>query len=130
MPQKKPTQQTKQTQDHENEQEMTPTFTSLHDRVTNAVNQLFNDHESGFSPLSFEQLLRLKAAIDADRPSAFIIMTVLANALNFLNHQYSGEPANLFIISDFLAQFQQSVAADLLSKEPSIRDGLALLKQG
>lgn len=128
MPRKKSIQQTKQTQNNENEQEMTQSFVSLHDRVTNAVSQLFNDHESGFAPLSFEQLLRLKAALDADRPSVFIIMTVLANELTFLNHAYSGDPTNIPIISDFLAQFQQSAAQDLLSKEPSIRDGLALLK--
>lgn len=97
-------------------------------RILSILEQMLDDHESGFAPLSLEQLLRLKATLDADRPSVFIIMTVLANALDYLNHRYSGEPVNLPIISDFLAQFQQSAAQDLLSKEPSIRDGLALLK--
>ena len=96
------------------------------DRLRNIFSQLIADHESGYAPLSLPQLLQLKAAFDADRPSAYMVLTTLTNQMTFASDGYDGDAANLPIILDFLAQFQRRVAEDLLATERRIPEGLKM----
>ena len=109
---------------------MTKTWKKCHKRIYKAVDRRLTEHEIGLRELSTGELIQLRGLLDAERPSSYNILNTIINQMSFLNHEYAGEQAHIPVISDFLVQFQQKIAAEMLLKEPTIKQGLALSPDG
>lgn len=105
------------------------TYHDLKALTTEAIEDMLMEHKFRKRRLSAKDLATLSAALDAERPSAYNIMITLANALAFLTQHYEGDQANIPVISDFLASFQAHVAQEMLTKEPTVKQGLTLLPE-
>lgn len=109
---------------------MTKSWRRCYRRIYKAVDMRLLEHEAGLRELSTGELLQLRGLLEAEKPSSYAIMTALANALEFLTRHYDGKPEDIPLIADFLSQYQKHVADELLSKEPTIKQGLTLLPGG
>lgn len=109
---------------------MTKQWERAYRRIYRAVNRRLLEHEMGLRELPTGELIQLRGLLEAEKPSSYHVMTVLANAMAFLSTQYAGTPETIPVIVDFLSQFQTSIATAFLSKEATIKDGLALSEEG
>ena len=109
---------------------MTKQWKRCYRRIYQAIDRRLLEAEVGTRPVSTGELMQLRGMLDAERPSSYNILTTIINEMNFLNHDYAGDPAAIPVISDFLMQFQQQVAAELLQKERTIKEGVTLLSDG
>lgn len=108
---------------------MTKQWQRCYKRIYKAVNRRLLEHEMGLRELPTGELLQLRGLLEAEQPSAYHVMTTLANCFQYLSTSYQGDPADIPKIADFLAQFQAHVAQELLAKEPTIKQGLTLLPE-
>lgn len=106
---------------------MTKQWKRCYRRIYQAIDRRLLEAEVGTRPVSTGELMQLRGMLDAERPSSYNILTTILNQMNFLNQEYAGEQANIPVISDFLMQFQQQVAAELLQKERTVKEGVTLL---
>lgn len=109
---------------------MTKQWKRCYRRIYQAIDRRLLEAEVGTRPVSTGELMQLRGMLDAERPSSYNILTTILNQMNFLNQAYAGDQAHIPIISDFLMQFQQQAANELLAKERSVKQGMSLLSEG
>jgi len=82
------------------------------------------------TPLSSQEcseVLRIKAALDADKPLIEIISSTIFNAIHFLHHDYDIENDEQFTtILSFLEAFHDHTREDLMSKSSTYKQGMAM----
>lgn len=90
------------------------------------LNERLDDMANGLKHPDINEVLRIKAALDADRPTADLVMTVIFNQMAFLNnggYEVKSLEENQSIMA-FLESFRQYTQHEFLGKASTYRDGL------
>jgi hypothetical protein len=91
------------------------------------IEQRIKDIDDGLTDADTAEILRLKAALDADRPTGDMVMQVIFNAFAFLHKDYHlKNDADFQVIMDFLQAFHGAIQQDFLSKVKTHKEGLAM----
>jgi len=92
------------------------------------LTERLNDIQMGIGPdPDTTEILRIKAALDADRPTGDMVMTVIFNAFTFLHKDYPLQSDEEFQhIMAFLEAFHKATQTDFLNKVSTQKDGLAM----
>lgn len=102
--------------------------TTKHQRlITTLLTQYLDDMNEGRLKRDVNDILRIKAALDADRPTGDMVMTVIFNAFTFLHKDYPLQSDEEFQhIMTFLEAFHHHTQTDFLNKVSTQKDGLAM----
>jgi hypothetical protein len=103
-------------------------------KIQKSINLLLEEYLDGLSrqigPLSREnisEILRIKSALDGDRPTADLIQHTILNAIEFLHKDYNLSSDDQFqTILDFLKCYHATVQQELLSKSSTYKEGMTL----
>lgn len=95
--------------------------------ITNLLTRRLSDMDTADVPADINEVLRIKAALDADRPTADFILTTIFNELSFLHKEFPLENDEEFaVILRFLTAFHEHTQKELLSKAGTHKDGLTM----
>ena len=101
--------------------------TTSRDTLSRLIDQRIADIDLGLIDADMPELLRLKAALDADRPTGEMVMQVIFNAFSFLHQKYPMDDDAAFQhIMDFLQAFHASMQHDFLSTVKTHKEGMAM----
>lgn len=91
------------------------------------IDQCIADIDTGLLDADLSDLLRIKAALDADRPTGDMVMQVIFNAFTFLHKEFSLQTEDEFaVIMHFLESFYKYTQESLLEKSSTYKEGLAM----
>jgi len=77
--------------------------------------------------VDLNEVLRIKDALDADRPTADMVMQVVFNAFDFLHRTYELESDDDFkAILAFLETFYGHVKTGMMEKASTLKEGLKM----
>jgi hypothetical protein len=97
--------------------------------ITALLTKHLQDIDTGDKPNDLNTVLKIKSALDADRPTVDLILTTILNEYTFLNKEYGAQSDEEFqAIMKFLGSFYQHVQKEFLGKVATYKAGVSMLQ--
>lgn len=101
--------------------------TDQNDTITALITQQLEKIDQGIVPYDTNEVLKIKAALDANKPTADFILQTIHNELRFLAYVYEAQDDTEFqSIKKFIESFQEFVKTELLSTSGTFTEGLKM----
>lgn len=101
---------------------------TTNDLISGLLIEHLEDIKSGIEKYDTTEVLKIKNALDTDRPTADFILTTIFNAISFLHNEFSPQSEEEFnLIMNFLERFYQYTQQELLGVIGTYKEGLAML---
>ena len=99
----------------------------LYEQTTAILQERLTQYESGLCRWDLSDILKIRAELRHDRPTADHYLTILLNAFEFLTNEFvlqdSDHPDT---VPRFLNEFRAAIQRDLLGKNSTYKDGIDL----